>query len=310
VEERERDIYDILLYKIHTGSSKVFSWANESKKMILELIKTWLEKDPKNMLNVLKWVINLNKEDLESLSWMINKYTLTSLITISKAVTDKLSFLWELDHLIHWDINKIIKERAHLHKILEQELWVFWDWYLEWTSDKWMKAVLEKHVDILWREKIIQHFDWLSTNIPDLFLYKQFPQSSWEWYLKHLIIELKRPWLKLTSKELTQIKKYAKEVSSDTRFDKSKTEWEFILISNDYNWDVKDEITQSNRPSWCAIDQSNYKVYVKTWWEMLQGLRWKYWFLKTKLQNYEESPENLDYIKENLPDIYSDIFDK
>jgi hypothetical protein len=25
VEERERDIYDILLYKIHTGSSKVFS---------------------------------------------------------------------------------------------------------------------------------------------------------------------------------------------------------------------------------------------------------------------------------------------
>lgn len=307
IEETEREMYDVFLYKIHTWSSKVFSWPKESKQMILELIKTALEKDPKNIINILKSVVNLSKEELESLSWLINKFSLISLIKISKSVTDKLSFLGELDYLIHWEINKIIKERAHLHKILEQELWVFWDGYIEWTSDRWMKAVLEKHIEILWRKKLIENYDWLSSNIPDLFLYKQFPQSS-EWKLKHLVIELKRPWLKITTTELNQLKKYALEVSNDTRFDKEKTEWEFVLVSNLYNNEVEEEITQENRPRWCAIAKPNYKVYVKTWGEVLQWLRRKYGFLKSQLQTFDETPENLDYIKQNLPDIYDNIF--
>lgn len=307
LEEEEIKIYDIFLNKIHNNSKKIFSWNKESRKMILELIKNSLEKDPKNMLTILNSVVKLNDDDLKTLSWLVNKYTLVSLIKISKSITDKLSFLWELDHLIHWDINKTIKERAHLHKILEQELWVFWEGYIEWTSDKWMKAVLEKHIKILWRENLIENFDWLSTNIPDLFLYKQFPQST-EWKLKHLVIELKRPGLKLTNTELSQVKKYALEVSNDNRFDKEKTEWEFVLISNNYNDEVWEEITQENRPKWCAIAKPNYKVYVKTWWEILQWLKWKYSFLKSKLESFEESPENLEYIKENMPDIYENIF--
>lgn len=309
IEEEERNLYDVFLYKIHNKSNKIFSWTKDSKKMILELIKNSLEKDPKSMINILKSVAWLTKEDLESLSLMINKYTLVWLIKVSKSITDKISFLWELDYLIHGELNKTIKERSHLHKILEQELWVFWDWYTEWTSDKSMRAVLEKHVKLLWREKLIENYDWLSNNIPDLFLYKQFPQTN-ENKLKHLVIELKRPWLKLTNTELTQIKKYALEVSSDNRFDKENTEWEFVLISNEYNDEVAEEITQVNRPRWCAMDKPHYKVYIKTWWEILQWLRWKYSFLKSKLDNFEETPENLEYIKENMSDIYENILKK
>lgn len=74
---------------------------------------------------------------------MINKYTLVGLIKKFQNLQIKFLFLWELDYLIHGELNKTIKERSHLHKILEQELWVFWDWYTELNQDKSMRAVLE-----------------------------------------------------------------------------------------------------------------------------------------------------------------------
>jgi hypothetical protein len=59
-----------------------------------------------------------------------------------------------------------------------------------------------------------------------------------------LVIELKRPSLKLTNKELSQIEDYAQQVADDIRFDKETVKWKFILIGDETDSQVRNRITQ------------------------------------------------------------------
>jgi hypothetical protein len=65
---------------------------------------------------------------------------------------------------------------------------------------------------------------------------------------EHLIVELKRPSVKLGSDEVLQIEKYALQIAEDIRFDKGKTKWIFKLIGNDYDSYVRGRINQAKSP--------------------------------------------------------------
>jgi hypothetical protein len=62
------------------------------------------------------------------------------------------------------------------------------------------------------------------------------------------VVELKRPTKKIDLTVTNQVESYAHAVSNDARFDKKKTKWIFIAVSNEVDPLVEDKITQDNRP--------------------------------------------------------------
>ncbi len=168
-----------------------------------------------------------------------------------------------------------------------------------------MKDVLKTHIRLLGREDLIDEaaLSSVSNDRPDLFIYRQYPQTR-ESHFEHLVVELKRPSLKLTTNELSQIEDYADQVSEDARFDKESVKWKFILIGDDMDSQVRRRINQKGFPEGCSMLQDNYEVWVYSWAKLLQNLRWKYQFLKQKLDSESsQNPRDFKYLKRTFPEI-------
>jgi hypothetical protein len=65
----------------------------------------------------------------------------------------------------------------------------------------------------------------------------------------HLVVELKRPSLKLTQSELSQITNYAVAVIKDDRFKTPDVSWEFWLVGDDMDEFVEELVNKKNGPS-------------------------------------------------------------
>jgi hypothetical protein len=105
-----------------------------------------------------------------------------------------------------------------------------------------------------------------SGGIVDLMLSRLLPQPLAD-QREYLIVELKRPNVKIGSNEVTQIKNYATAIAKDERFRDPNTRWEFWVLSTEMSEFVRLEIIQAGRPSgllWHVPDL-NLRIWVKTW---------------------------------------------
>jgi LEA14-like dessication related protein len=300
-ERVEREMFDIYASHILTSSHEPMGSTKQSKALVLNLLKDAMEKDPVSIIPIFKEVLELPSGELETLAKLVKNYTLSSIIKISRLITDRIAFLNELRELLFDnELKNMVLERKHLHKIIEREIWLFGEQYLLGTSDKSLENVLKEHVKLLGRDDLIETDGSTDLNtIPDLFLYRLRPEG--EGQSEHLIIELKRPSLKLGRTEFNQIQDYAEKVAGCPDFDKKKVRWKFILIGNSMDSHVNAVCNQKDRPNGLAIkpENENYEVYVYTWGEILQSLTVNYAFIKQKIDNLEGAPEDLRYIREN-----------
>jgi hypothetical protein len=137
-------------------------------------------------------------------------------------------------------------------------------------------------------------------DVPDLMLYKQIPIK--DGFFEHLVVELKAPRLRLGETEFSQIKRYARAVSGDDQFDKDKTTWHFVLVNNAVDQDLyEQEACQENRPRGLLIDQSNCRVWVKRWSEVVQDAKGRHEFLKRQLDiQIKSDQQGIDYLVKNF----------
>jgi hypothetical protein len=114
---------------------------------------------------------------------------------------------------------------------------------------------------------------------------------------EHLVIELKAPKVKLTSKELTQIKDYALSVARDPRFHRvSGVRWHFWLVSDEYDEFVAAEIESGPDPLRRLVNQGpNFSIGVKTWGEILDENNARLQFVKEKLEHRADEGQALAY---------------
>ncbi|HEX8419354.1 MAG TPA: hypothetical protein VF638_05005 [Sphingomonas sp.] len=87
---------------------------------------------------------------------------------------------------------------------------------------------------------------------------------------EYLVIELKRPGLTITRKELDQVEDYMNAMLGQPDFLHTDTRWNFFLIASEYDKAVEARISQANRPRGIAQTAENYTLWVKTWAEVLR----------------------------------------
>ena len=165
-----------------------------------------------------------------------------------------------------------------------------------------MTEVLRKHRKLIGEETVIdtpvKRTDG-KVGIVDLMLSRSVPQNHAD-EREHLVVELKRPTVKVGADEITQAEKYAYTVAEDERFRHLHTKWSFWVISNDLDAFARTRTRQKDKPRGLIseTESGDIKVWVKTWSEILSEGKARMRFVQEHLQANVDTGRSLQYLKE------------
>lgn len=190
-----------------------------------------------------------------------------------------------------------LKERSQLHQILTDNTWVFGEEYNLSVSDRSLTEVLRKHRELLGDEIVIdtpvKHISQ-KRGIVDLMLSRALRRHRAE-ELEHLVVELKRPSVKIGDKEITQAEKYAISVSGDERFRTANgVRWAFWVISDDIDGYASYRIGDHGIIS----SKNNVTVGIKTWSQILEENKARLQFFQERLEHQVDNETALKHLQE------------
>lgn len=196
-------------------------------------------------------------------------------------VADRLDVIQAFEQILFdKDWKKRLLERTQLHRLLVHELWLLGEEYALGVDDDGLRTLLEKHLNLIGRAELAAEADIKQITgedgVPDLMVYRRrkIDRDRFE----HLVIELKRPSLKLGQAEVSQIERYAFTVADDERFDTKKCQWNFVLLGNSLDTFAKRRATSDNLPDGCIHQDNGVRVWIHPWAEVLNSARARYEF--------------------------------
>ncbi|HDL7774067.1 TPA: ATP-binding protein [Yersinia enterocolitica] len=293
IEDAERKVFDILAVNVQSYLSKFEKADRKTKQFTFKLLKQAIKDNPDSVQKIISEVLGLKKQEQDDLACLLEKTTLSTIISASKTVASRLDFIKGLEQLLY-DVeskNKLL-ERDQLHKILENEAWIFREDFHLTGSEENLNEVLHKHIDLLGvrcdDDSKVLRSDGTSGRI-DLMLSKARKPSEGKY--DHLVVELKRSSKKIDATVISQIKSYAFTVARDARFDKANTNWTFIAVSNEFDTFAEEEATQNDRAKGLIHDKDNITVWIYTWAEIISMAKTRLSFFQNQL-NYEANRES------------------
>lgn len=298
-ERVERETFDV----VATTISRNLPATQGHKRVTLTLLRESLKYQPENMHRILEEVCRLAKPDRDTLDSLLNRTTMSAIIKASNSVASRLDFLAALKVIVFDpESRKIVKERSQLHKILENETWVFGEQYSLLVSDRSLDAVLARHIELI-RGQTGQQLDPVrrddgSVGIVDLMLSRASVEHDRR---RHLVVELKAPRVVVGPREIGQITSYAEAVAEDPQFRDTSTEWDFWLVTTEMTRKARKETRQADRApglAWFyAEDGMNIRVWLKTWSEIIEECEVRLNYFREQFDHDPSVEHALEYLK-------------
>ena len=314
VEEAERKIFDIVAVNIKRGLPDFDKSDSKSKAFQLRMLRQAVEKSPEELQLIINEVLQLPKAKQNQLAELLQEVSLTSIISASKLVADRLKFVSGLEELLFGDnYKKHLKERSQLHRILAENTWLFGDSFSMSVDDQSLTEVLRKHAE---KSKIgsvinspVKRID-NRIGIVDLMLSRSIPRNHSD-ELEHLVVELKAPKVVIGEEEIQQIKSYAFAVAKDERFRSIHTRWHFWIISNDYDDYAEIELDQKNYEDGVIFKSDkkvNLTIWVKTWSQLIQENKHRLNFIQEKLNYNIDKSDAVAYLKDTYAEFTKGLY--
>ncbi len=312
VEIAERQVFDILAVNVQSYLPSFDDADNKSKKFTFLLLAQAIRENPDSVQTIIGEVLGLKKEAQDDLAELLGKTPLSSIISSAKLVANRLDFLMGLDALIFEKESKEkLLERDQLHKILENETWLFHEEFSFSGSEQRLEDVLRKHLEKLGEREDetidpVYMADGKKGRV-DLMLHKAVQPRKGEY--DYLVVELKRPSKKIDAEVLTQIEKYAIAVASDERFRNVTSKWRFVAIANDLDAYATRKANQRDKPKGQVFDDAelNITVWVHSWAEIINNARVRLNFFNQQLSYEADRDSSKAYLQKAhskfLPDI-------
>jgi methyl coenzyme M reductase subunit C len=298
----QQAVYDVLLEKLNEAVN-IEGMTKRQRAAIFLLLRRAFENE--NFLTVIEEVAALSDEDVEKFKQLLERTTLDSIIRMSAEVTNRLNFLRVLHELVYGDISKHLKERKHLHRILEPHGWLFGPQFHLATSDQSFREVIRKHRDAAGlppsSDDAIRSVAGVA-DIPDLFLaasrdYPMHPKNH------HLLVELKAPTVPIGEKEIAQIRRYGKTIRGSAEFDKISTRFDVYLVSSEIRPDSEDERLKDTLPVGCIDSWENMKLWVFSWADVIARAREEMQLVKQHLRHKSAELSVSEYLQTHFPEI-------
>lgn len=167
-----------------------------------------------------------------------------------------------------------------------------------------MKTVLAEHRQILGLPELDDQVPEAGCDdlkdVPDLLLWRQFLRGKRDEY-EHLVIELKRPTVNISLEEIGQVKRYANKVLGNKHFDKAKTRWTFIALSDGIAQDAEEDVNQRDREPGHVASGKQHDIWVRTWAEVIQSAKLRLNWLQERLQvAVADNSEGMAYLRKKF----------
>ncbi len=240
------------------------------------------------------------------------------MVHFASVVADKTEFLEFLHELTYGKLSKHLKERSQLHKIVEDELWLFGENY-NGTPKLWS----DKKIGNILKELRIKYFNYEPTkddenliefdesglnDITDLFF---FNEKITDTDVKEImVVELKSPKCAISKKELNQIDDYAFTIEQHSALPNEKVKYKLILISSRLTKYAKSQVKSrrlnfpDNPFMYDKKTEKNIEVYVMEWSELIEQNKRKLSYLANKLEVKDKS------VKTKFEKEYAELVDE
>lgn len=299
---------------IYEAEPSVFSkQLNKSqKKILIKLLDRIVQSNRlSELFDVLDGVVSLTEDDMCRISNLLQRTSLENITKTVEHIRDRLDIIQSFKSLIYQH-QRFALEVPHIQKCIESNLWLFGEKYHLLTSeeDKFEQALrnlLEFHKkDNYYDKEPIVHPD--KNKEMDLFIaQKGFRVGDDDKkYFHHVVIELKRPSIKLGDKELQQIKTYKNVIANEPQFQDENSLWDFVLIGNEISdskitaADLRSDLESNKIHGEPGLVQKtgNYRIIVKTWKQILNEFELRYNDISNRLSLKEveivsETPDQL-----------------
>jgi histidine kinase/DNA gyrase B/HSP90-like ATPase len=303
VEKAERKVFDIVALNVNKHLRDFSEQSPKSKEFQMRMLRQAIERGPDELQHILTEVLDLPERTQKEMSKLLEEADLANVISASRLVSDRLKFVHGLETLLFDpESRKLLKERSQLHRMIaENNTWIFGEEFNLTVDDKSLTEVLRKHQKEIGTETAIdrpvKRIDG-KVGIVDLMLSRAVPQNHAD-EREHLIVELKRPSVKIGAEEIAQVEKYAFSVADDERFRHLKTRWSFWVLSNDLDGYARIKTRQKGNPPGRVFlsEDGNIEVWVKSWAEVLAECKARLRFVQEHLQANVDKETSLRYLK-------------
>lgn len=310
IESASQQIYDGILISLETGYG-IRSLQTRQQRLVFLLAKQLLQSD--DLAEVLTSVLDLSGDEISKFADLLKRTSLRSVIAISELLVNRFQFIDELTELVYGASAKSVKERSHLHKIVEGHTWLFGEQYHLMGSDSALSTLLPI-INTFVRdaedpEAIIPTDDQLR-DIPDLYLMGTKWNEGAKFH-QHLIVEMKRPSMRIVSEHVEQLKRYASKIVRNPIFTQNADShrFTFMLVSSDISESVQrteyqadEEAGMLGRPQGLGHPT---ELWALRWSDLLDRRTQELRFLKDKI-TIQADPADLDYLRRQaagfLPD--------
>lgn len=284
VKEKELEEFVTEVYIIEP---KIFSNLKEIQaRTLINLFNLIIfSKERDSLFSVLESIVSLNENEMNDLKDILNRNSLQSIMETIKMIESRYKVINCLKELV---FNKELNtyEVEHIQKVVENHFWIFGEEYnLVTSAEPSFKTALKKYWnDILEKEnrEILNHKDSLKEM--DIFMSQRDIVNN---RIRNIVIELKRPNIKISSKEYRQLEDYKELILQTPSFNANNEEWVFILIGREFSDDNfierKYESSKIHGLQFLTEQGNNYKIFVKKWSELFSELEVRHSFVNKNL---------------------------
>jgi hypothetical protein len=107
--------------------------------------------------------------------------------------------------------------------------------------------------------------------------------------------------------EFSQINSYAQAVMSDERFRDPRVAWDFWLVGNAMDDSLRQLAHQSGRVPGCAVEQPTFRIWVRTWGEIIEDAQERLRFYSDQLEYQSTTEHAMDYLIREHADAVVDL---
>ena len=127
---------------------------------------------------------------------------------------------------------------------------------------------------------------------------------------EHLVVELKRPKVKIDAAATGQIKSYAFAVADDERFQSVPAKWVFWVVSNELDKVTAREVSQKDRANGILFqdEEQRLTIWGKTWSQVINECKARLQFFEEKLEYTPDRDASLEHLKTTYRKHLADLF--
>jgi hypothetical protein len=313
VEEAERQVFNVVALNVNHFLPNFQEADEKTKRLQLRLLRHAVESAPADLSRILTEVLDLPLEKRQELADLLDRTTLAHIISASKIIADRLDFLQGLETLVFdSELKHAVRERSQLHRIVAENAWMFGEQYHLSVDDESLTEVLKKHLSSMGREveidQPVTRADG-SRGIVDLMFSRNIQLAGSE-DREHLVVELKRPDVRIDAAVEAQITSYAFAVADDERFRGVPAKWVFWAVSSDLDQVIRRKASQRDRPRGILFqdDEQRITIWVKTWSQIINDCKARLRFFAEKLNYAPDRDSSLAHLKTTYHKYLADLF--